>query len=124
MEKRIRMEGGSTLSKIERPRETYFLGVFNRKGKLRAIKIGLASRGRTAARLKNLQTGSMDKLKILAVVEGSLERKFHRQFAGYRMAKGEFFKPAPAILKLISDLLAIRHLVEQVEGKTTKGGGA
>jgi len=103
-------------------RETYFVGLYNKRGNLRAIKIGLASRGRTASRIRNLQTGSVDELRVLAIVEGSLERKFHRQFAGYRMDKGEFFKPAPAILRLIEDLKTIRHLVAQVEGETTKEG--
>jgi len=128
-ERKLTLMGGTPGMKPPRVRETYFVGVYNKKGKLRAIKIGLASRGRTEARVRNLQTGSMDTLKILAVVEGSLERKFHRQYAGYRFSKGEFFKPAPEILKLIDDLLTIRSLVAQVEGlpcgrnisKTTSG---
>src|SRR2546430_2962084 len=99
--KTVRLEGGTPgAPKIEKRRETYFLGIYRGK-RLHAIKIGLASRGQVARRIKNLQTGSVDKLVLLAVVEGSLERKFHRQFAGYRMGKSEFFKPAPALLKLI-----------------------
>jgi len=107
--------------RIQRSRETYFVGIF-RKNKLTAIKIGLASRGKTAERIRNLQTGSIDKLTLLAVVEGSLERKFHRQFAGYRLPKGEFFRPSPMILRLIDDLKVIRDLVDQVEALPTTRG--
>jgi hypothetical protein len=122
MEKKISLAGGTPGVKPKQARETYFVGVYNKKGKLRALKIGLATRGRTAARVANLQTGSVDTLKVLAIVEGgSAERKFHRQFAGFRFERGEFFKPAPEILKLIENLKQIRSLVERVEGTTACG---
>lgn len=108
--------------KVENKRETYFLGVYRGK-RLHAIKIGLASRGQANRRIKNLQTGSVDGLVLLAVCEGSLERKFHRQFSGYKM-KGEFFKPAPALLKLIADLKQIRELVAEYESTTGSDEGS
>src|SRR5438105_712885 len=99
MERTITLRGGTPGPKIEKQRETYFIGVY-RGGTLHAIKIGLASRGGgSVRRMKNLQTGCPDKMILLAVLEGSLERKFHRQFAGYRLKGGEFFKPAPELLQ-------------------------
>lgn len=95
-------------------RETYFVGVY-RGRKLHAVKIGLATRGKSHIRIKNLQTGTPDKLKILAVVEGAMERKFHIKFVKDRIGKSEFFRPTARLLKLIRDLIKIRELVEQVE---------
>lgn len=100
--------------KIQNKRDTYFVGVYRGKH-LRAIKIGLATRGRVNQRVKNLQTGSMDRLKLLAVVQGSLERKFHRQYAGYRMPTGEFFKPAPDLLQMIEKLAQVGELIQRFE---------
>ena len=114
--------GGTPGSRrIEKKRDTYFLGIYRGK-RLHAIKIGLATRGRVHTRIANLQTGSVDRLNLLAVAEGSLERKFHRKFAGYRIGKSEFFKPAPELLKLIDDLVKIRSLVEKIEA--SNGGRA
>jgi hypothetical protein len=95
-------------------RETYFVGVY-RGRKLHAVKIGLATRGKSHIRIKNLQTGTTDRLKILAIVFGSLERKFHIKFVKDRMGKSEFFRPTARLLKLIRDLIKIRDLVERVE---------
>src|SRR6266446_676379 len=83
--------------KIENKRDTYFCGMYRGK-RLYAVKIGLCTRGRVNQRISNLQTGSVDRLKLLAVVQGAYERKFQRKYAGYRLKKGEFFKPAPELL--------------------------
>lgn len=97
-----------------RKRDTYFIGVY-RRGKLHAIKIGLCSRGQVATRLKNLQTGSVDVLKMLHVQQGSMERKFHRTFSEYRIGRSEFFKPAPKLLKLITNLKRAQRLIRMLE---------
>jgi hypothetical protein len=80
-----------------------------------AIKIGLCTRDKINTRLKNLQTGSVDKLRVLGVVRGaSAERKFHRRFKGFHM-RGEFYRPAPEIPKLIETLVQVQRLVVRFE---------
>ncbi len=75
---------------------TYLLGAY-RGEVLVAIKIGKATRGRVTRRLRTLQTGCVDKLRILAVFDGgNLERELHRRFAKHRVA-GEFFAPAEVL---------------------------
>ncbi len=103
-------------AKIKSDRDTYFLSVYRGKSKRpHAIKIGLCTRDKISTRLKNLQTGSVDKLRVLGVVRGaSAERKFHRRFKGFHM-RGEFYRPAPEILKLIETLVAVQGLVERFE---------
>ena len=101
--------------KIENKRDTYFLGVYRGK-RLHAVKIGLCTLGRVSQRISNLQTGSVDRLKLLAVVHGAYERKFQRKYAGYRLGKkGEFFKPAPELLRMIETLASLGKLIEQLE---------
>lgn len=102
--------------KIKSDRDTYFLSVHRGKSKRpHAIKIGLCTRDKISTRLKNLQTGSVDKLRILGVVRGaSAERKFHRRFKGWHL-RGEFYRPAPEILRLIEQLVKVQDLVERVE---------
>jgi hypothetical protein len=103
--------------KIENKRDTYFLSVTRGKSKRPyAIKIGLCSRGKVNQRIANLQTGSVDRLRLMAVVQGAYERKFQRKYAGYRLGKkGEFFKPAPELLRMIETLASLAKLVEQLE---------
>jgi hypothetical protein len=101
--------------KIENKRDTYFCGVYRGK-RLYAVKIGLCTRGRVNQRISNLQTGSVERLKLLAVVQGAYERKFQRKYAGYRLGKkGEFYRPAPDLLRMISALADLAKLIEQLE---------
>jgi hypothetical protein len=101
------------------PRETYCIGLYTRSGRLRAVKIGLATRravlgAGSERRLRALQTGCVEgKLKILCVLEGNVERKMHREWGGYRL-QGEWFKPAPALLRRIDDLRQAQLLVARV----------
>lgn len=100
-----------------RRRSTYFIGSFTKTGRLRAIKIGLCTLGKASRRLKQLQTGTRETLKLLAVIEGaSHERKWHRAFSGYKL-KGEWFKPAVPLLQMIEDLKQVQSLVAQVQAK-------
>jgi hypothetical protein len=116
---KITFDGGSPgppLVKIERNRQTYFLGVY-RRGRLHCVKIGLCTKGKVQTRLRTLQCGSADRLELLAVISGNVERKLHRDFHGYRMTEGgkEFFRPAPKLLRLIEDLKKVATLVEEIE---------
>lgn len=112
-----------TAPNIEKKRDTYFLSVTRGKSsRPYAIKIGLCSRGKVNQRIANLQTGSVDKLVLMAVVQGAYERKFQRRYAGYRLGKkGEFFKPAPDILRMIETLADLAKLVEQLENPDFTG---
>lgn len=69
-----------------------------------AIKIGYSKD--PEERLKTLQTGYPDILKILLLVPGSerTEQYFHNKFAEYRL-NGEWFRPESAIWKEINKLL-------------------
>ena len=113
--------------KIENKRDTYFLSVTRGKSKRPyAIKIGLCSRGKVNQRIANLQTGSVDRLHLMAVVQGAYERKFQRKYAGYRLGKkGEFYRPAPDLLRMIGALADLAKLIEQLEhqdlGQLIKG---
>jgi len=109
--------------KIENKRDTYFLSVTRGKSnRPYAIKIVLCSRGKVNQRIANLQTGSVDRLHLMAVVQGSYERKFKRKYAGYRLGqKGEFFKPAPDLLGTIKMLAELGKLIEQIEHKDVFG---
>ena len=79
-----------------RTAKTYFI-----QGKItRLIKIGLTI-GTVAERLKVLQSTSPDELIVLASIQGDFERAIHHQFREHR-AHGEWFKPAPELLKFIS----------------------
>ncbi|HSY32523.1 MAG TPA: GIY-YIG nuclease family protein [Verrucomicrobiae bacterium] len=107
--------------KIENKRDTYFLSVTRGKSKRPyAIKIGLCSRGKVNQRIANLQTGSVDRLRLMAVVQGAYERKFQRKYAGYRLNKGEFFKPAPDLLRMIATLADLGKLIDQLEHQDTE----
>ena len=107
------------VAKIERRRSCYFVGVFHgREKKPRYIKIGLATRGKEERRINQLRTGSVHRLELLFTLEGAAwERKFHRKFSRYRV-RGEFYKAAPPLMKMLKDLQEIRRLVSIVEGAT------
>ena len=71
------------------------------------IKIGYTSNN-PEARLKGLQTGNPSKLKLLKVIEGSIdtEKELHGIFKDYR-AEGEWFKYNSSIKNYIKDLISI-----------------
>jgi T5orf172 domain len=102
--------------KIENKKDTYFLAVFRGKSKRpHAIKIGQCRRGTLETRVRNLQTGSVDKIRILGCIHGaSAERKFHRRFKGFHI-RGEFYRPAPELLQMINTLAELSKLIEQLE---------
>jgi T5orf172 domain len=113
--KKIVLEGGTCARKPEHCQETYFLGCYTKSGKLRAVKIGTCARGSVKIRLRNLQTGSLDALKILGVYNGAVEKKLHRQFAKSRLRrKSEFFKPTKDLLALIVKLNVINNDLERL----------
>lgn len=118
MERKITLAGGTPRRfKIQNRRSTYFIGAYNKNGKLVSIKIGLATRGKESTRLKCLQTGCPTfKLKFLLIYEGNVERKLQREFGGYR-SQGEWFKPAPAILRLVEHLKEAQQLLDKIERK-------
>jgi hypothetical protein len=63
------------------------------------IKIGYATD--VYSRLKTLQTGHPDNLKILCAMPGNYddEKKYHQKFAEYRI-RGEWFKPCEAMIEI------------------------
>lgn len=67
-----------------------------------AIKVGYAKD--VSERLKGLQTGYPDKLKVITMIPGNvyLERKIHEELAGYRL-NGEWFKPYEFVLNKIKE---------------------
>lgn len=67
------------------------------------IKIGSASDPRR--RVKELQTGSPEHLRLLAVTTGGElhERDLHARFATDRV-RGEWFSPSPSLIALIGGL--------------------
>jgi hypothetical protein len=96
--------------------DTYFIGCYTKTGKLRAVKIGIVSRGASGKRLRNLQTGSLDKLVLLGVYFGAIESKLHRYFAKSRLrTNSEFFRPTKSLLKLIDDLNEINADLMQLD---------
>jgi len=70
-----------------------------------AIKIGYSLT--PSSRLKTLQTGYPDTLKMLLVIPGdeSIEHALHRQFEGARL-KGEWFRPDELLIEKIKELSA------------------
>ena len=81
--------------------QVYFIGSPSQPSS--PIKIGFTTD--LKKRLKSLQTGSPNKLEVLAVVEagGAQERAYHEQFAAHRL-NGEWFDPHPDILAEIARL--------------------
>lgn len=81
------------------PSQIYFVGA----EVTGLIKIGCASDPR--ARLRSLQTGSPDRLTLIATVRGGMdvERDLHRQFADARV-HGEWFWQSEALVRFIEAL--------------------
>lgn len=77
---------------------------FIRRGDSGPVKIGFSANVRK--RIRSLQTGSAEPLKLLAVAEGGeqTERFLHEQFARHRL-EGEWFSPDASLLALIADLV-------------------
>lgn len=69
------------------------------------IKIGHSQN--VAQRMKELQTGYPDILKLIGMIPGNvaLETKIHQELEGYR-TKGEWFKPLPPVLNRMKELLS------------------
>lgn len=67
-----------------------------------AIKIGYSMN--PTERLKELQTGYPDTLKILLIIPGDLntEKALHRKFEGSRL-KGEWFRPDDYLINSIKE---------------------
>lgn len=74
---------------------------FIQNGQDKHIKIGFTQQ-QPKKRLKELQTGSPHKLKMLRVVEGGRlkESELHERFAHLRV-NGEWFRPDPELLDYI-----------------------
>lgn len=70
-------------------------------------------------RLKELQTGYPDILKLLIAFPGNheYEKALHRQLKLYRL-NGEWFKPDPAVFRKINELSAINKELKQRRPKT------
>jgi len=118
MDKKLQLVGGTPgPATIVRKRGTYFISVLSSTGKIKAIKLGVATwPNGIERRLKTLQTGSHEPLKLLLFIEGNHERKLHREWAGYRV-RGEFFAPAPRLLQLLENLREVSRLVAEVESQ-------
>ena len=101
MEKVLTLVGGSVSQRIER--ETYLIGSYH-EDQLQGIKIGMCNRGTSEDRLRKLQTGSLNTLKLLTVLPGNQERDLHRRFATARIRQNsEYFVPTPELLELLQN---------------------
>lgn len=71
------------------------------------IKIGITKRGLERRRLRALQTGCPYELHLLGSVFGDEadERALHRKFREHHI-RGEWFRPAPALLDAIPETAA------------------
>lgn len=80
---------------------------FIRRGENGPIKIGVSTR--IENRVRMLQTGCAEELRVLAVVEQTSdisERKLHRRFRRFQQS-GEWFSPEPELLALIDSLRGV-----------------
>lgn len=79
---------------------TYFIGARDSSG---PIKIG-STAGDPQKRLKDLQTGSPEKLEVLAAIPGAdHETRLHGEFAPYRLHGEWFWREAPGLRELIDE---------------------
>lgn len=95
----LRKASKTARSPRRKPSQVYFIGA----EVTGLIKIGCAVNPQ--ARLRSLQTGSPDRLSIIATVPGdaAMERGLHSQFAADRM-HGEWFRQSPALIELIESI--------------------
>lgn len=76
---------------------------FVQSGSSGPIKIGFAKNA--GVRLRGLQTGSHEKLRLLCAIPGgrALEAALHKAFKDARL-DGEWFKPTPALVALTREI--------------------
>jgi hypothetical protein len=91
------VDAASSTPPVRRTRSLYFI----QKGVDGPIKIGVASA--VGSRIKTLQVGNAEPLKLLLTVDQSddfNERALHRKFRHLRL-EGEWFRPAPDLVEFI-----------------------
>lgn len=93
-------------------RDIYFI----QSVKLRLIKIGIAND--VDERIRTIQVGSADRVKLLCAVRLSIaaecERELHAAYAAHHV-HGEWFKPVPALLAEIEQAKAMFNQADQEE---------
>jgi hypothetical protein len=98
MEKQITLVGGGVGAPPEKKYRTYFMQ--NEDGD---VKIGKTT-WPIQIRLRQLQTGSSQKLTLLFVAEGvDREKEWHERFKHLKI-KGEWYRGTPALLGFIERL--------------------
>ena len=68
------------------------------------VKFGRTTMG-AVERIRSLQTGNPDRLRVVAEVEGDHEQEFHRRWARFRRDGGEWFNPNPRLLEWVESEL-------------------
>ncbi len=93
------------------PSWVYFL----RAGTDGAIKIGVTET--IEARMAQLQTGSAERLHLLAIMRGDekIERQLHARFAGHRMM-GEWFRAVPELLEFVASIPVVDSTTIKIKG--------
>lgn len=97
MDKKVSFEGGTVGAPSAKKYRTYFIS--NEDGD---VKIGKTSEP-VQIRLRQLQTGSSQKLTLLHVVEYDAEHRWHERFKHLRL-HGEWYRGTPALLGFIERL--------------------
>lgn len=67
------------------------------------IKIGYTSKDNPEDRLRDLQTGNPNQLRLVAAIPSNIERDLHRKFSHIRI-KGEWFESTDELLSFIDSL--------------------
>jgi hypothetical protein len=98
-------------------------GVYVIQGAGGYIKIGWAKN--IARRVKELQTGHPEALRLLTVIAGDLytESELHRRLSAHR-ALGEWFYPTPTVLSTVMCSASCESLVPLCAGTPKRGGSA
>jgi hypothetical protein len=98
MKKRWQLTKTERVWNAQHSMKTYFI---------QGASTGLIKIGKTAGSVKkrcdDLQVGSPDNLRVLKSVKRDIERGLHKSFA-YLRTHGEWFRPAPELLRFISKL--------------------
>ena len=102
---RSKFEKLGILSRIEQSEQyidsengwTYFI----QSKKDSDIKIGYTQK-KPISRLKALQTGNPETLKIVGLIEGNVEKYLHKKFYGLRL-NGEWFKCRKSLIRYIQN---------------------
>jgi len=92
----------------------YFIQV----AKSKLIKIGQTARD-VNIRLREMQTGSPDRLVLLVTLPAKDEKAFHLRFKRERV-HGEWFRPSPSLLTFIRNIESMHWLnsiAQSVGGK-------